>query len=71
MQTIYTYSYNPAIIVGTRTTGTNWRMAYQQPFKLYKGMPNVVRLVVYNNAQKVVDLTYYQVQLQLVDLESK
>lgn len=71
MQTLYTYSYNPSIAVGTRTTGTNWRMAYQQPIKLYKGAPNTIRLVVYNNAQKVVDLSNYDVQISIIDLETK
>ena len=71
MQTIYTFSYNPVIATGTATTATNWRMAYQQPIMLYKGTGNIIRLVVYNNAQQVVDLTAYDVQVQIVDRETK
>jgi hypothetical protein len=71
MQTIYAFSYNPVIATGTNTTGTNWRMAYQQPIMLYKGTTNQVRLVVFTVKQKVVDLTNYTVQVQLVDRETE
>jgi hypothetical protein len=71
MQTIYAYSYNPTIATGTNTTGTNWRMAYQQPIMLYKGTSNAVRLVVFNVNQKIVNLTGYNVQVQLVDRETQ
>lgn len=71
MQTIYAYSYNPTIATGTNTTGTNWRMAYQQPIMLYKGTSNSVRLVVFNVNQKIVNLTGYDVQVQLVDRETQ
>lgn len=71
MQTIYAYSYNPTIATGTNSTGTNWRMAYQQPIMLYKGTSNSVRLVVFNVNQKIVNLTGYNVQVQLVDRETQ
>ena len=71
MQTLYTFSYNPTIATGTASTATNWRMAYQQPLLFYKGTSNVLRLVVYNNAQQVVDLTNYDVQVQIVDKETR
>jgi hypothetical protein len=71
MQTIYAFSYNPVIATGTNTTGTNWRMAYQQPIMLYKGTTNLFRLVVFSVKQKVVDLTNYSVQVQLVDKETQ
>jgi hypothetical protein len=71
MQTIYAFSYNPVIATGTNTTGTNWRMAYQQPIMLYKGTSNLFRLVVFSVKQKVVDLTNYGVQVQIVDKETK
>ena len=71
MQTIYAFSYNPAIATGTNTTGTNWRMAYQQPIMLYKGIINTIRIVVFASNQHVVNLTNYSVQLQLVDKETK
>lgn len=71
MQTLYTFSYNPTIATGTATTATNWRMAYQQPLLFYKGTSNVLRLVVYNNNQDVVDLTNYDVQVQIVDKETR
>lgn len=71
MQTIYAFSYNPVIATGTNTTGTNWRMAYQQPLMLYRGTTNQFRIVVFNVQQKVVNLTNYDVQLQIVDRESK
>lgn len=71
MQTIYAYSYNPAIATGTNTTGTNWRMAYQQPIMLYKGTANTIRLVVFATNQRVVDLTNYDVQVQIVDRETE
>jgi hypothetical protein len=71
MQTIYAFSYNPAIATGTNTTGTNWRMAYQQPIMLYKGTANTIRIVVYATNQKVVNLTGYDVQLQIVDRETQ
>lgn len=71
MQTLYTFSYNPTIATGTATTATNWRMAYQQPLLFYKGTSNVLRLVVYNNAQQVVDLSDYDVQVQIVDKETR
>lgn len=69
MQTIYTYSYNPTIATGTNTTATVWRMAYQQPIMLYKGADNYVKLAVFNNNQKVVDLTNYDIQVKIVDRE--
>ena len=71
MQTLYTFSYNPIIATGTATTATNWRMAYQQPLLFYKGTANVLRLVIYNNSQQIVDLTNYDVQVQIVDKETK
>ena len=71
MQTIYAFSYNPAINTGTNTTNTVWRMAYQQPIMLYKGTANTIKIVVFNNAQKVVDLTNYDVQVQIVDRETE
>lgn len=46
-------------------------MAYQQPLLFYKGTSNVLRLVVYNNNQDVVDLTNYDVQVQIVDKETR
>lgn len=71
MQTIYAISYNTGIATGTNTTGTNWRMAYQQPLMLYKGTVNTIKIVVFAPNQHVVDLTDYEVQLQLVDRETK
>lgn len=71
MQTIYAFSYNPSIATGTNTTKTVWRMAYQQPILLYKGTANSIKLVIYNNAQKVVDLTDYDVQVQIVDKDTQ
>lgn len=71
MQTIYAYSYNPAIATGTNTTGTNWRMAYQQPIMLYKGTANTIKLVVFTSNQRVVNLTNYDVQVQIVDRETE
>ena len=71
MQTIYAFSYNPVIATGTNTTGTNWRMAYQQPIMLYKGTTNQFRLVVFSVNQKVVDLSNYDIQVQLVDKETQ
>jgi hypothetical protein len=71
MQTIYAISYNTGIATGTNTTGTNWRMAYQQPITLYKGTTNTIRIVVFAPNQHVVDLTSYDVQLQLIDKETK
>jgi len=71
MQTIYAYSYNPAIATGTNTTGTNWRMAYQQPIMLYKGTANTIRIVVFATNQRVVNLTNYDVQIQIVDRETE
>ena len=71
MQTIYAISYNTGIATGTNTTGTNWRMAYQQPIMLYKGTVNTIKIVVFAPNQHVVDLTNYDIQLQLVDKETK
>jgi hypothetical protein len=71
MQTIYAFSYNPAIATGTNTTGTNWRMAYRPPIMLYKGINNTFRIVVFSVTQKVVNLTNYGIQVQLVDKETK
>lgn len=70
MQTIQAFSYNPAIATGTNTTGTNWRMAYKQPIMLYKGTTNLFRIVVFSTTQKVVNLTGYTVQVQIVDTEN-
>lgn len=71
MQTIYAFSYNPVIATGTNTTGTNWRMAYQQPIMLYKGTSNSFRIVVFSVTQKVVNLTGYDVEVQIVDKETQ
>jgi len=71
MQTIYAFSYNPSIATGTNTTNTVWRMAYQQPILLYKGTVNSIKIVVFNNNQKVVDLSEYDVEIQIVDREAK
>ena len=71
MQTIYTFSYNPTIATGTNSTGTNWRMAYQQPIMLYKGTINSVRIVVFNAKQRIVDLTDTTIEIQIVDRETK
>ena len=46
-------------------------MAYQQPIMLYKGTANTIKIVVFNSKQKVVDLTGYEVQVQLVDRETQ
>ena len=71
MQTIYAFSYNPGISTGTNTTNTVWRMAYQQPIMLYKGTANNIKIVVFNSKQKVVDLTDYDVQVQIVDKDTQ
>lgn len=71
MQTIYTFSYNPAIATGTKTIGTQWRMAYQAPINLYKGIPNTIKIVIFTSNQKVVDLSDYDVQVQIVDKETE
>lgn len=71
MQTIYAFSYNPAIATGTNTTGTNWRMAYQQSIMLYKGTANTIKIVVFATNQRVVNLTNYNVQIQIVDKETE
>lgn len=71
MQTVYAFSYTPGIATGTATAGTVWRMAYQQSINLYQGTINTVRLVIFNNSQKVVDLTNYDVEIQIVDRDSK
>lgn len=71
MQTIYAFSYTPGIATGTASAGTVWRMAYQQSLQLYKGITNTIRLVIYNNNQKVVDLSDYDIEVQIVDRESK
>ena len=46
-------------------------MAYQQPIMLYKGTANTIKIVVFNSKQKVVDLTEYDVQIQIVDRETQ
>lgn len=71
MQTIYTYSYNPAIATGTNTTGTVWRMGYQQPIELYKGTSNQIKIVVFNSNQKVLNLSGYNIEVQIVDTANK
>ena len=71
MQTIYAFSYNPVIATGTNTTGTNWRMAYQQPIMLYRGTSNTIRIVVFSSNQHVVNLTNYGIEVQIVDKETK
>lgn len=71
MQTIYTFSYTPGIATGTNKIGTNWRMAYQQPITLYKGTTNTIKIVVFASNQHVVDLTNFDVQIQVVDKESQ
>ena len=71
MQTIYAFSYTPGIATGTASTGTVWRMAYQQNIQLYKGTVNTVRLVIFNNNQKVVDLSEFDIEIQIVDREAK
>ena len=71
MQTIYAFSYNPTVATGTNTTKTVWRMAYQQPILLYKGTANTIKLVIFNNSQKVVDLSDYDVQVQIVDKDTQ
>ncbi len=71
MQTIYAFSYTPAIATGTNSTNTVYRMAYQQPIMLYKGTANTIKIVVFNSKQKVVNLTEYDVQIQIVDRETQ
>jgi hypothetical protein len=71
MQTIYTFSYTPAIATGTNTIGVNWRMAYQQPIMLYKGTANTIKIVVFATNQRVVNLTNYNIQVQIVDKETE
>ncbi len=71
MQTIYTFSYTPAIATGTNTIGVNWRMAYQQPIMLYKGTANTIKIVVFATNQRVVNLTGYEIQVQIVDKETE
>ena len=71
MQTIYAFSYTPAIATGTNSTNTVWRMTYQQPIMLYKGTANTIKVVVFNTKQKVVNLAEYDVQVQLVDRETQ
>jgi hypothetical protein len=71
MQTLYTFSYTPAVATGSNTTGTNWRMAYQQPIMLYKGTANTIKIVVFATTQRVVNLTNYNVQIQIVDKETE
>lgn len=69
MQTIYAFSNVPGIATGS--SGTIWRMAYQSSIQLYKGTANTIRLVVFNDAQKVVDLSNYDLEVQIVDKEAK
>ena len=69
MQTIYAFSNVPGIATGS--TGTMWRMAYQSTIQLYKGTVNSLRLVIFNDAQKAVDLSGYDLEVQIVDKEAK
>jgi hypothetical protein len=71
MQTIYAFSYNHGIATGTNSTGTNWRMAYQQPVMLYKGTTNFVKIIVFSPSQQVVNISNYEIEVQLIDKESK
>lgn len=71
MQTIHTFSYNPAIATGTKTIGTQWRMAYRAPINIYKGISNTIKIIVFTSNQKVVDLSDYDVQVQIVDKQTE
>jgi hypothetical protein len=74
MQTINVYTYLPTVevqLVGDFNTRTRNRQVYSPNIKIYRNIDNPVRLTVKNQDQKPVDLTSFDIKVDLVDFENK
>jgi len=74
METINVYLYYPTVAVqllGDLNVRTRNRQVYSPNIKIYRNIDNPVRLTVKNQDQKPVDLTSFDVKVDLVDFENK
>jgi hypothetical protein len=74
METINVYLYYPTVAVqllGDLNVRTRNRQVYSPNIKIYRNIDNPVRLTVKNQDQKPVDLTGFDVKVDLVDFENK
>jgi hypothetical protein len=70
MQNIYVYVYYPVVdvqLLDGFDSRTRYRQLYENNIKLYRNIDNPVRLFVKNQDQKPLDMTNFDVIVDLVD----
>lgn len=74
MQTIEVFSYKNILeiqIIDPAIFSTRNRIVYSRTIKVYQGIDNPIHIVAKNQDQKPVDLTGYDVQVDIQDPESQ
>ena len=74
MQTINVYAYFPVVnvqLAGDFNVRTRNRQVYSPNIKLYRNTDNPVRLLVKNQDQKPIDITNFDILVDLVDFENQ
>ena len=73
MQTIETFSYKNILeiqVIDPTIFSTRNRIVYSRTIKIYQGIDNPIHIVTKNQDQKAVDLTGYDVQVDIQDPEN-
>ena len=73
MQTITSYVYSNQVeiqVVDPTIFTTRNRVVYNRTIKVYQGIDNPLQIVIKNQDQKNVDMTGYDVQVDIRDTES-
>lgn len=74
MQTIKAYLYDQKVevqILDTSIFTVRNRIVYSRPIKVYQGIDNPIQVIVKNQDQKKVDLTGYDMQVDIQDPNSQ
>jgi hypothetical protein len=74
MQTIEAFSYKNILeiqVIDPAIFSTRNRIVYSRTIKIYQGIDNPIHIVTKNQEQKPVDLTGYDVQIDIQDPENK
>ena len=73
MQTIETFFYKNILelqVIDPAIFSTRNRIVYSRTIKIYQGIDNPIHIVTKNQDQKTVDLTGYDVQIDIQDPEN-
>ena len=73
MQTIELFSYKNIInlqVIDPTIYSTRNRIVYSRTIKIYQGIDNPIHVVVKNQDQKPADMTGYDIQVDIQDIEN-